>query len=410
MTATGDAMKHASPLIAACIWIVVLAGRAAGQAYFIPGDPKSGMQVFFEKGCAKCHAVLGEGGRSAPDLARAPAGLLSAADLVAAMWNHAPVMWAKMRLEKLAPPKFSEPEMTNLFAFLYSVRSLDEPGDADRGRKLLAEKRCLDCHAIAGQGTRAGRDLRAWASYRNPVSWVQAMWNHGAPMQAMMGQRGFAWPEFRDNEMADLIASVRSLASNPKARAQLRRADASAGREVFRAKGCATCHSIRGAGGRGGPDLGGRALPRTLGQLAGLLWNHAPKMWETMRAQGVTRPQFSNQEMADLIAYLFTERYFDPAGDAGRGQTVVHEKGCGACHGLGQGSGPAPSLARWQGAASPVPVATALWNHGPLMLERIERRHLEWPRFRAGEMRDLMEYLNRGAPPAELRARAGGKP
>ena len=35
------------------------------------------------------------------------------------MWNHAPPMWEKMSMERVAPPKFSQTEMANLFAFLY---------------------------------------------------------------------------------------------------------------------------------------------------------------------------------------------------------------------------------------------------------------------------------------------------
>ena len=377
--------------------------RGAG-AYFLSGDAKAGMQAFFDKGCARCHAVLGEGGRSAPDLARAPAGYLSGAELVAAMWNHAPAMWEKMRAQHVAPPKFTESEMTNLFAFLYSVRTLDEPGDAERGRKLLSEKKCLDCHAIAGQGGRAGPDLKNWASYRNPVSWIQAMWNHAQPMEAMMAQRGVSWPQFEGNDMADLMACIRSLATTPRGHVYLRQANAEAGRLLFREKGCVGCHAIRGTGGGRAPDLGARSLPRTLGQLAGLMWNHAPAMWASMRAQHVPRPQFSNQEMADLISYLFAERYFDRTGNAERGRRRFEEKGCGNCHKPG---GLGPDLSHWRGGGSPIPVATALWNHGPLMLERMKERLVAWPRFRPGEIADLLDFLSRGQ---ASRAIAEGKP
>src|SRR5512142_50464 len=120
-------------LASGSVW---LQAQSAAGAYFLPGDAKLGMQTFFEKGCARCHSVLGEGGRTAPDLARAPGGNLGASELLAGMWNHAPAMWQKMSVEHVAPPKFSNDEMANLFAFLYSVRSLDEPGDAERGRQL----------------------------------------------------------------------------------------------------------------------------------------------------------------------------------------------------------------------------------------------------------------------------------
>ena len=57
--------------LASAVGVAALAQGSGG--YFVPGDPKAGMTAFFDKGCARCHAVLGEGGQSAPDLARAPA-------------------------------------------------------------------------------------------------------------------------------------------------------------------------------------------------------------------------------------------------------------------------------------------------------------------------------------------------
>src|SRR3972149_8909641 len=98
--------------LASAVGLGALAQGSGG--YFVPGDPKAGMAAFFDKGCARCHAVLGEGGQSAPDLARAPAGHLSAAGLVAAMWNHAPPMWGKMRQEKVTPPAVTAAGMAHL--------------------------------------------------------------------------------------------------------------------------------------------------------------------------------------------------------------------------------------------------------------------------------------------------------
>jgi len=383
--------------LASAVGLGALAQGSGG--YFVPGDPKAGMAAFFDKGCARCHAVLGEGGQSAPDLARAPAGHLSAAGLVAAMWNHAPPMWEKMRQEKVTPPAFTEAEMANLFAFLYSVRSLDEPGDPERGRQLLFEKRCLECHAVAGQGGRAGPDLRNWASYRNPVSWIQAMWNHAPAMQTLMRERGLPWPEFQDGEVADLIAYIRTQTSGAGRRIYLQPADAEAGGRLFREKGCATCHELRGARGTGAPALGTRSLPRTLGQFAGQMWNHSPVMWASMQAQNIPRPQFTNKEMADLIAYLFAERYFEPSGNLQRGARVFEVKGCASCH-LPNGKGAGPALAFGGHRLSPIALATVMWNHGPVMLELMQQQQMPWPVFQADEMVDLMEFLNRGAPAA----------
>lgn len=381
-------------LLAPASWL--LAQGTGGGGFFIPGDAKAGLNTFFDKGCARCHSVLGEGGKSAPDLARAPAGHLSAGGLVAAVWNHAPAMWEKMDLEKVTPPALTETEMANLFAFLYSVRSMDEPGDAERGRQLLFEKRCLECHAVGGQGGRAGPDLRNWASYRNPVSWIQAMWNHAPAMQALMRERGLPWPEFQANDVADLIAYIRTQATSPRRHVYLQPADPEVGQALFRQKGCTNCHSLRGAGTGGAPNLGTRSLPRTLGQFAGLLWNHSPAMWAHMQAQQVPRPQFSNKEMADLISYLFVERYFEASGSPERGVRIFEAKSCSTCH-LSNGKGVGPSLIVWQGRVTPVALATTMWNHGPVMLRRMREQKLPWPLFQPAEMMDLMEFLNQGA-------------
>lgn len=372
-----------------------LAAQGPSGGYFIPGDAKAGMKIFFEKGCAGCHAVLGEGGRTAPDLARAPSGHLSAADLVAAMWNHAPPMWEKMRQQNVSLPTFDDSEMSDLFAFLYSVRSMDEPGDAGRGRRLLTEKHCRECHAIAGEGGRTGPDLLQWASYRNPVSWIQAMWNHAPAMQTLMEERGLPWPEFKGNDVTDLMAYVRTQVTNPRQHVYLQPADVEAGRALFRKKGCAACHGGSRVARFRAPTFGRGPLPRTVGQFAALMWNHSPAMWATMQARQIPRPKFSNKEMADLIAYLFAERYFEATGNASRGVRVFEEKGCASCH-TGDGEGEGPALSGWRGRVTPTALATALWNHGPVMLERMREQQMDWPVFRPGEIVNLMELLNRG--------------
>ncbi len=392
MIAITKTYSRAVPRIAVVLVLLpaaVLLAQSGSGTYFVPGDPKAGMQVFFDKGCARCHSVLGEGGRSAPDLARAPAGHLSSAELLAAMWNHAPSMWDQMRLEAIAPPKFDEKDMGNLFAFLYSVRSLDEPGDAERGRALLSQKHCLDCHHLGGTGSGTAPDLLRWTDYPNPVSWMQAMWNHAPAMQSMMAARGVGWPTFTGNDMSDLIAYFRRLVSPAKKTTYLRPADPQAGHMLFREKGCAACHSNSAGAVRAAPSLKSRELPRTLGQFAAAMWNHAPAMRATMQTEKIVRPSFSNKEMADLLAYLFAERFFDATGNANRGQQLFTEKECNECHRTG---GVGPDLSR--ASTSTIHMATALWNHGPAMFQTMQQQKISWPRFQPGEITDLLEYLD----------------
>ncbi len=401
MIATAKRISTASRQGCCVILLVALSPAApravaqGGGGYFIPGDPKEGMQAFLDKGCVRCHSVLGEGGRTAPDLARAPSGLLSAAETVAGMWNHAPDMWQRMRENNVEPPQFTDDEMANLFAFLYSVRSLDEPGDPENGRQLLSTKHCLDCHSVEETGARVAPALQNWTGYRNPVSWIEAMWNHGLPMQEMMAARGLSWPEFEGSEMLDVIAYIRTLGSNPNRHALLRLADPEAGSQLYRQKGCFSCHEARGLGQRSAPDLSGSDLPRTMGQFAAQMWNHAPAMWTVMAAQGLSRPQFSNKEMADLISYLFTQRYFEQGGDVQSGRRVFEDKGCVGCHSF-DAAGPV-DLSSWEGNVTPIRLAAALWNHGPVMFETMQQQQISWPRFQSGEIGDLMEFMDRGA-------------
>jgi len=389
-------------------WLVVTRAGGAEGSYFLPGNPKTGLKIFAEKGCIRCHAVQGEGGRSAPDLARSPMFYASASQLVGEMWNHAPRMWEKMRIEHLPVPRFEPAEMTDLFAFLFSIRSFDEPGDPELGRQVLASKGCTRCHAIRGRSggeapgvvrlgsPQVGPDLQRWSGYRNAVQWAQAMWNHSPEMIQAMAGRGMPWPEFQGNDMVNLIAYVRAQSPARGGHVYLRPADPVVGKTLFQAKGCSQCHARPGRPGQDGgvgPELAGRAMPRTVSQFAGLMWNHAPRMAERMAARGMKPPRFSNKEMADLISYLFSARYFEQSGNAHEGKQIFVSKGCASCHGLQPGGG--PDLSGWQGQVSATRLAAALWNHGPAMLEHMQQVKIDWPAFRQEEMEDLMAFLNR---------------
>ena len=170
--------------------------------------------------------------------------------------------------------------------------------------------------------------------------------------------------------------------------------DPLAGSRVFGTKGCVKCHSISGVGGKVGPDLGRIARPRSFYDLATAMWNHLPRMTERMRQLGITRPSLDAREAADLIAFLYTVSYFDPAGSRDAGRRLFTDKRCVACHqadGTGGVVGPNLSFLRLFG--SPIAVAAAMWNHGPQMLEAMKARGIARPAFTAPELRDLLAYL-----------------
>ncbi len=172
-----------------------------------------------------------------------------------------------------------------------------------------------------------------------------------------------------------------------------------AGAQVFGAKGCVRCHSVNGLGGTVGPDLGRIPQRRSFYELAATMWNHLPRMGEEMRERGIERPEMSAQDVADLIAFLFTIDYFDAPGDVESGRRLFAEKKCVVCHQVGWYGGViGPNLDFLGQYGSPILVAAAMWNHGPEMMEAMRARGLERPAFRDTELTDLIAYLESVSP------------
>ena len=362
-------------------------GAERKEEYLLPGDIKEGWKVFTLKKCSACHSIWGEGGKGGPDLGTLPESYVSQSQLAALMWNHWPEMWGKMAAKKIPPQKMDKAEMADLFAFLYFIRYMDEPGDSQKGKKLLESKDCIKCHSVR-EGTTG--DLSRWGMYINPIVWAQMMWNHSPQMEQEMKKKGVPWIEFKKNEMLDLIAYIRSV-SPKKEKVYLSPGDPRTGEKLFAEKRCIHCH---GSGGE--VDLTRKKdFPSTLAQLAGMMWNHSHEMRRKMEEKGIKRENLSPQEMADLVAYFFSTRYFDEPGDPGRGKTIFVKKQCNPCHVKGSQK---LDLSGLKGQISPILMAEMMWNHGPDMLERMRKAKVPWQKIDGKEMVDLMEYLNRGMP------------
>ena len=245
------------------------------EDYLLPGNVKEGWKVFATKKCNLCHSIWGEGGKGGPDLGTLPESYVSQAQLAAMMWNHGPEMWGRMAAKKIPFQRIDNKEMADLFAFLYFIRYMDEPGDPRKGRAMMETKGCMKCHALK-EGARG--DLSRWGMYVNPILWAQMMWNHGPQMEEEMKKKGVPVVEFKGNEMVDLIAYIRSLSAKVE-KVYLSPGDPQGGEKLFTRKGCVRCHSPGG-------DLDltkKRDFPKTLAQLAGMMWNHSHQMWKGMK-------------------------------------------------------------------------------------------------------------------------------
>jgi mono/diheme cytochrome c family protein len=292
-------------------------------------------------------------------------------------------------------PRFSTKEMADLFSYLYTVRYVDEPGDATNGMLLFSQKGCIRCHAAAGEGGKLGPDLAELDPVLTPLFWAQAMWNHAPIMETHMREMNIAWPRFKGEEMNNLLAYIRKLQGGPLRRFDLLPADPGRGATLFR-KHCIACHAIDGVGGTVAPDLGSVGqLASTLTQVAGQMWNHSPEMWAEMTAKDIERPAFEGQEMADLIAFLYSVRYFELAGSPAVGQELFVERECSRCHGLeGEGAEFGPGVRRHRHILTQVTLANALWSHGPAMYKRSQELGLDWPSLQESDVGHLLVFLN----------------
>ncbi len=177
--------------------------------HLLPGSAKEGRRLFVEKRCIACHSVGGQGGRAAPDLADrgAPRSLIQFA---AAMWNKAPAMMEAMELQRIPVPQLRAEDMADLVAYLDAVRHFTGPGDPRKGWTVMARKGCLDCHSVRGEGGKAARDLAQVRDLDSLAAVISALWNH-AFLRERTERRTGAWPRFRSEEMADLLAFLQSL-------------------------------------------------------------------------------------------------------------------------------------------------------------------------------------------------------
>jgi mono/diheme cytochrome c family protein len=366
---------------------------SSGQPAMSPSqDPLAGSRVFGSKGCVTCHSVNGLGGKVAPDLARTMKPR-SFVDLATAMWNHLPQMADRMKQLGIARPQLDSKETGDLVGFLYTLNFFDAPGSVNAGKRLFSAKHCIVCHTVRGTGGVVGPNLDHLGQFRSPIFVASAMWNHGPQMAEKMKERRIERPTFTAKELRDLIAYLAPATGGPEeGPLYVLPGRAESGRQLFAEKRCIECHAVGGVGGRVGPDLVERGIRQSPTEFAATIWNKAPAMAAAMQPRGINVPQLSPEQMADIVAYLYSVRYFK-GGNVQQGYVVASQKGCLNCHGLrGERGKPSSDLATAKGLDSPAAVLAALWNH-TLVTPTAAGKKMDWPVFASQEMADLMAML-----------------
>jgi len=234
----------------------VFAPFAFGEV--IPEDPTKGGQLLVSKGCAKCHALRGEGGKVGPDLGKIDLGDTQL-NLAAKIWNHAPSMMTEMESTGMIKPILTGQEFAEISASLYFLGFFDEPGNPVKGRFVYAEKGSFLCHPSSGKGSAGAPGLDRFPKNVSPAFLSQAIWNHCSDMIVRMVEIGMKWPRFWEKEMMDLLEYIKTNATGVEEPAFFKPGNPKEGKQIFTSKGCIQCDSIRGEGARGGVDLGEKA-------------------------------------------------------------------------------------------------------------------------------------------------------
>jgi mono/diheme cytochrome c family protein len=340
------------------------------------GDARRGEELFQTQGCVHCQSFNGHGGTIAPDLSRRIDRDYTPVTMASLLWNHAPKMWSAMKTYGVLKGDITPEKAADLFAYFVAERYFEKPGDAARGKRTFTAKHCTECHGLTSSPLAAAPPVAKWESVADPIALAQQMWDHGPRMRAEFTKNGLPWPILTGQELTDMLVYLQNLPETRSLPKNFQFATPGAGEDLFRSRGCADCH-------RGGLDLSALLKEQSLTQIAVDMWNHAPSMKPIILTQ---------DEMRQILGYIWARQYFRGEGSAARGKMVFEQKACASCH--NDPSSGAPKLTRGKEGYSAITMISVLWGHGPRMLELMEQKKISWPRFTASQMADLIAHLN----------------
>jgi mono/diheme cytochrome c family protein len=361
------------------IWAIAAATAQGAVEPVISGDSERGRKVFENEECIRCHSVDGKGGKMGADFGMLVSRSYTPAHLASTMWNHAPVMFGAIQAAGIERPSLTAGDAADLFAFFYSTRFFDKPGDAGRGKAAFAEKHCGDCHGVTESKGENAPPIAKWESLADPVVMAQQMWNHSGRMQDAFARRKIQWQQLTTAQLNDMAAWLRSLPQTRHLTSRFSNTSDRNGHKIFEEKGCAKCHVGKLA-------LEDRLQNMTLTDIAVDMWNHAPRMVKPT-------PTLTQEEMRELLSFLWMRQFVYPKGSVAQGRQIFQSRQCAACHAGGQHG--APQLPGQAKRYSEVSIISAIWRHGPQMLVRMKQAKIPWPRFKnPQELGDLLAYLN----------------
>ncbi len=258
----------------------------AARFFEKPGEAERGKRLFQEKHCIDCHALTAGGGGVGPPVEKWES-LQAPIILIEHMWNHQTQMHNAMAARGIAWPQLTSQELDDMLVYLQnlpqtrSIQTFIDLPSPENGEALFREKGCIVCHV-----GKLALENRLGDSTLTDIA--AAMWNHAPQMRQPP-------PELSIIEWRQLVSYVwakQFFATN---------GDAARGRKIFDSKKCAVCHNDPSSG---APSLSKPPQPYSAITIVSVLWQHGPTMLARMQEKHINWPQFTQDEMANLIAYL----------------------------------------------------------------------------------------------------------
>jgi len=170
-----------------------------------PGNAEQGWAVFKSK-CIQCHSAGGLGGSVGPELGPEHDYSLTTGQFASVLWNHAPAMLRQARESGIAPPILQGDEMTDLRAFLASLRYFEPAGSPLVGQLVFSERGCAACHGQTAEGTKTAPALRSGKEAYTTISFTVALWRHGPRMIDRTEELGITWPTLKPTDIGNLVS------------------------------------------------------------------------------------------------------------------------------------------------------------------------------------------------------------
>ncbi len=356
---------------------------------YLPQNPLDGRIVFENYGCINCHSINDFGGKTAPDF-NSKNFLSGEYDLISEMWNHSPKMLKMIGQMDINQKKMSAKDFAKLRYFIYFLGYISNNGSVSKGQELFIQMKCAGCHSI-GKSNPDKINLDKTGYYASPIYLAQVMWNHAAQMHKKQKNANIDMPLFKDDEFADLAAYLEAESMLGKRNKNfMYPGNPAKGEKLFESKNCSYCHSQN----KIGPSLSKIDLHKNVNVIAGMLWNHSNVMESTMSKNKISWPLFKNDEMGNLLAYLYFYNNKKVEGSIESGQKLLSTKGCLNCHYNGN-SYNTITVSDIKPFDNIDEFFSKLWNHMPLIEKDFYTKGKEIPKLLPEDVKSLYLYFNR---------------